>query len=122
MQDKQLFKEFVEFCESQDDYKLINHSTWKTCAVGEFALTKGVIFQEGFLRCEENMHMEGGDKCKPYTAEEKLFMQKLIDDDLINIENYSVDNTLYDLLSTGHINFTHCNYYDDFTSILKEFL
>lgn len=43
MQDKELFKEFVAFCESQPDIKRICHTSgWWDCAVGDFASHKGV--------------------------------------------------------------------------------
>lgn len=42
MQDKELFKEFVSFCESRPADKKINHSSWRDCAVGEFADYLGV--------------------------------------------------------------------------------
>ena len=42
MQDKELFKEFVEFCERQPTNKGIDHSSWWSCAVGEFATHLGI--------------------------------------------------------------------------------
>ena len=35
-QNKELFIEFVNFCESQPADKKINHDSWNSCAVGEF--------------------------------------------------------------------------------------
>lgn len=42
MQNKELFKEFVAFCQAQPADKSIDNDSWESCAVGEFALTKGV--------------------------------------------------------------------------------
>lgn len=49
MKENKLFVEFVEFCKAQDPEKEIDHSNWKSCAVGEFAASKGVVFPEGYL-------------------------------------------------------------------------
>lgn len=42
MQDKELFKEFVTFCQAQPEDKFIDHSDWSTCAMGEFAGSKNI--------------------------------------------------------------------------------
>lgn len=42
MQDKELFKEFLAFCENQPSDKKIDHKYWSTCAVGEFLTNRGV--------------------------------------------------------------------------------
>ena len=49
MQDNQLFKEFVEFCDNQPKDKRINHQYWSTCAVGEFASSIGKPLRDGYL-------------------------------------------------------------------------
>lgn len=41
-QNKELFKQFVEFCDNQPKYKDINHMLWSTCAVGEFLSSTGI--------------------------------------------------------------------------------
>lgn len=46
-QNKELFIEFVNFCESQPEDKYIDHSTWDSCAVGEFAEYKGIDISDG---------------------------------------------------------------------------
>lgn len=38
---KELFKEFVAFCEKQPEDKVINHRTWASCAVGDYARSLG---------------------------------------------------------------------------------
>jgi len=40
MQDKELSNQFITFCESQPEDKGIDHSSWRSCAVGEFTLSK----------------------------------------------------------------------------------
>lgn len=43
MRDKELFKEFVSFCDTQPTDKVLHHTSgWWDCAVGEFASHKGV--------------------------------------------------------------------------------
>lgn len=41
-QNKELFLEFVAFCESQPEDKEIDHNNWASCAVGQFAESKGL--------------------------------------------------------------------------------
>lgn len=41
-QNKELFKEFIEFCESQPEEDQIDHSRWGNCAVGQFASSLGI--------------------------------------------------------------------------------
>lgn len=48
-QNKELFIEFVNFCESQPEDKVIDHTYWSTCAVGEFAKHKGIHIRDGYL-------------------------------------------------------------------------
>lgn len=45
-QNKELFHEFVEFCKAQPEDKVIDHSSWRTCAVGEFIVHKGISNME----------------------------------------------------------------------------
>lgn len=42
MQDKPLFNQFIAFCESQPEDKKIDHSSWRSCAVGKFADSVGI--------------------------------------------------------------------------------
>ena len=37
VQNKELFQKFIEFCDAQPKDKEINHYTFYTCAVGDFA-------------------------------------------------------------------------------------
>ena len=46
-QDKELFKQFVEFCDNQPKGKVINHDWWCTCAVGEFLKSIGIKVYSG---------------------------------------------------------------------------
>ena len=46
-QNKDLFIEFVAFTESQPEDKLIDHDSWETCAVGDFAKDKGIDISKG---------------------------------------------------------------------------
>lgn len=43
MRNEQLFDEFIAFCDSQPKDKVIDHSCWSTCALGEFASYKNLI-------------------------------------------------------------------------------
>jgi len=43
MRNEKLFLEFISFCESQPEDKEINHQGWGTCAVGEFAASRGLV-------------------------------------------------------------------------------
>ncbi len=42
MRNEELFKEFVKFCESQPEDKMICHDSWSECAVGDFLRHKGL--------------------------------------------------------------------------------
>ena len=44
MRNEELFKQFVEFCESQPEDKVIDHSTWESCAVGDFLRYQGLEY------------------------------------------------------------------------------
>lgn len=35
-QDKELFLQFIDFCDKQPKDKKIDHDSWSTCAIGEF--------------------------------------------------------------------------------------
>lgn len=52
-QDKVLFAEFIEFCDNKPRDQYIPHSSWKMCAVGQFALVKGLEFQRGVIPSNE---------------------------------------------------------------------
>lgn len=52
-QNKELFIEFVNYCESQPIEKRIDHSTWESCAVGEFARTKGILVGPVFVDSDD---------------------------------------------------------------------
>jgi len=39
---KELFKEFVDYCDSKPKDEAINHDSWSSCAVGEFFKFKGI--------------------------------------------------------------------------------
>lgn len=100
-QNKELFKEFVNFCDSQPKGKEIDHEYWNTCAVGEFARTKGLRVPKGFI--------EQGSKGKFVSFIEGL----------VGLEYDSIEDSRLGYAIVG--NKPH-NTYGEFTQFLKQYL
>ncbi len=112
VQDKALFQEFVNFCDNQPKDKEIDHSSWESCAVGEFALSKfGVVsIEEDYLLDDgRTLHMEP----EIHSILSCLFGERFCEE--------AKDNPLLDSIANcGGFNSHHT--YGEFTQFLKEYL
>jgi hypothetical protein len=119
MQDKQLFKEFVAFCQSQPKDKPIDHSSWKTCAVGDFAATKGLSIQSGVICLTEKSKALNPD-LPLITPEERIFFESLIGE---LTDHWINASSLLRLLASGkrYLLGPDIATYGEFSDILSKF-
>lgn len=63
-QDMELFKQFVEFCDRQPKDRVIDHSTWDTCAYGDFVSEADELcYPYQLFGCDTLMDQVGNGNC-----------------------------------------------------------
>jgi hypothetical protein len=105
MRNEQLFNEFVQFCDSQPKDKVIDHSYWSSCAVGQFATSKGVSVPNGYILPSD---------CNDFTG----FVEQLFGEPYKDVGENESNQLTYKIVWTDGIPKS----YGRFTEFLKKYL